>query len=234
MALSALGKIFGSKHERDANKLLPYVDDINEEFEKLNDLSDDQLREKTAAFRARIKDETSEIEKEIAELRLKLQGDVEGEERRKVYKDLEDLEEEFDDTIADILDEILPEAFAVVKEACRRLVGQSWDVTGHKIVWDMVPFDVQLMGAVVLHDGKIADVFPACRSLREILCRHAYRSSALRPISVFLSRLKLPSDSRARRIRRLSDRRGQSRCNRSCRTHNRTLRRRETEGCSSR
>ena len=158
MALSALGKIFGSKHERDANKLLPYVDDINEEFEKLNDLSDDQLREKTAAFRARIKDETSEIEKEIAELRLKLQGDVEGEERRKVYKDLEDLEEEFDDTIADILDEILPEAFAVVKEACRRLVGQSWDVTGHKIVWDMVPFDVQLMGAVVLHDGKIAEM----------------------------------------------------------------------------
>ena len=67
MALSALGKIFGSKHERDANKLLPYVDDINEEFEKLNDLSDDQLREKTAAFRARIKDETSEIEKEIAD-----------------------------------------------------------------------------------------------------------------------------------------------------------------------
>ena len=56
------------------------------------------------------------------------------------------------------LDDILPEAFAVVKDACRRLVGTSWDVTGHKVVWDMVPFDVQLMGAAVLHEGTIAEM----------------------------------------------------------------------------
>ncbi len=158
MALSAFGKIFGSKHERDAKKLLPYVDEINEEFEKLQSISDDELKAKTEAFRNRIKEETAEIEREIADLKEKLKGDVEGEERKAVYKDLDELEQERDDMIADILDDILPEAFAVVKDACRRLVGTSWDVTGHKVVWDMVPFDVQLMGAAVLHEGKIAEM----------------------------------------------------------------------------
>ena len=158
MALSAFGKIFGSKHERDAKKLLPYVDVINEEFEKLQSISDDELKAKTEAFRNRIKEETAEIEREIADLKEKLKGDVEGEERKAVYKDLDELEQERDDMIADILDDILPEAFAVVKDACRRLVGTSWDVTGHKVVWDMVPFDVQLMGAAVLHEGKIAEM----------------------------------------------------------------------------
>ena len=158
MALSAFGKIFGSKHERDAKKLLPYVDEINEEFEKLQSISDDELKAKTGAFRNRIKEETAEIEREIADLKEKLKGDVEGEERKAVYKDLDELEQERDDMIADILDDILPEAFAVVKDACRRLVGTSWDVTGHKVVWDMVPFDVQLMGAAVLHEGKIAEM----------------------------------------------------------------------------
>jgi len=55
-------------------------------------------------------------------------------------------------------DDLLPEAFAVVKETCRRLVGQTWDVVGIPITWDMVPFDVQLLGAVVLHEGKIAEM----------------------------------------------------------------------------
>ncbi len=158
MALSAIGKIFGSKHERDAKKLLPYAEEINEEFEKLQSISDDELKAKTETFRNKIKEEMAEIEKEIGELKERLKGDVEGEERKGVYKDLDNLEQERDDIVADILDDILPEAFAVVKEACRRLVGTSWEVTGHKIVWDMVPFDVQLMGAVVLHDGRIAEM----------------------------------------------------------------------------
>lgn len=151
-------KIFGSKHERDAKKLAPYAEEINEAFEKLHDLSDDELRQKTEAFRVRIKEETAEYEREIAELNEKLKEDIQGEKRKGIYERLEELEEERDNVVADILDEILPEAFAVVKEACRRLVGQSWDVTGHKIVWDMVPFDVQLMGAVVLHQGKISEM----------------------------------------------------------------------------
>ncbi len=62
------------------------------------------------------------------------------------------------DREAQILDEIMPEAFAFVKEACRRLVGKSWEVTDVPITWDMVPFDVQLMGAIVLHEGKVAEM----------------------------------------------------------------------------
>ncbi len=158
MPFSFLKKIFGSKHERDITKIAPLVDEINKAFDRVSDLSDDELRQKTANFRTRIKEEIAELEKEIAELREKLKGDVEGEEHKGIYGRLEELEEERDNLVYDILDEILPEAFAVAKEACRRLVGQSWDITGHKIVWDMVPFDVQLMGAIILHEGKIAEM----------------------------------------------------------------------------
>jgi preprotein translocase subunit SecA len=55
------------------------------------------------------------------------------------------------------LEEILPEAFAMVKDVCRRLIGQEWMVTEHKIVWDMIPYDVQLIGGIILHKGKIAN-----------------------------------------------------------------------------
>ncbi len=158
MTFSFLKKIFGSKHERDAKKLVPIAEEVNGAFSKLSTLSDEELRNKTVEFRARIKEETAEYEKEIAGLNEKLKEDVQGEERKEIYKRLDDLEEERDNVIADILDEILPEAFAVAKEACRRLVGQSWDITGHKVVWDMVPFDVQIMGAAVLHQGKIAEM----------------------------------------------------------------------------
>ena len=56
------------------------------------------------------------------------------------------------------LEDLLPEAFAVVKEVCRRLCGKTWDVVGQPIAWDMVPFDVQLLGAIALHEGKIAEM----------------------------------------------------------------------------
>jgi preprotein translocase subunit SecA len=158
MLSGILKSIFGSKHERDVKELLPVVEQINEIYNTLQGLSDEDLRKKTFQFRQRIKDETADVEKELDELNRKLSEDIQGEERKEIYRAIEDLEEERDEITDEILDEILPEAFAVVKEACRRLVGQSWDVTGHKIVWDMVPFDVQLMGAIVLHQGKIAEM----------------------------------------------------------------------------
>ena len=170
MTFSFLKKIFGSKHERDAKKLVPIAEEVNGAFSKLSTLSDDELRNKTVEFRARIKEETAEYEKEIAGLNEKLKEDVQGEERKEIYKRLDDLEEERDNVIADILDEILPEAFAVAKEACRRLVGQSWDITGHKVVWDMVPFDVQIMGAAVLHEGRLPRWQPAKERLSSPLC----------------------------------------------------------------
>lgn len=158
-----LSKIFGDKHKKDIKRLLPIVAEINRHFEQLQSLTDEQLRAKTEEFRARIREATAEIEKEIEELKSKLKGATDGEEltleeREDLYLQIEALEKQLDEKIKITLDLLLPEAYAVVKETCRRLVGQSWEVTGHKIVWDMVPFDVQLMGAIVLHEGKIAEM----------------------------------------------------------------------------
>ena len=151
-------KLFGSKHEWDVKDLWPAVGQINAIYEKLSELSDDELRAKTVEFRRKIDADTEETKAEIAKLQATLKEDVSFAEREKVYADLDDLNKELDETIQESLNEILPEAFAVVKETCRRLVGQTWEVAGNKIVWDMIPFDVQLLGGIVLHQGKISEM----------------------------------------------------------------------------
>ncbi len=156
--LNIIKKIFGDKHAKDIKRLQPIVEEINKHFEEYKNLTDEQLRGKTVEFRNRIKEATSEIEAEIAKIKEKLKGALPIEESEPLWDELDELQKNLDDTIAEVLDELLPEAFAVVKDTCRRLVGQSWEVTGHKIVWDMIPFDVQLMGGVVLHEGKIAEM----------------------------------------------------------------------------
>ncbi|OGU27343.1 MAG: preprotein translocase subunit SecA [Ignavibacteria bacterium GWA2_54_16] len=151
-------KLFGSKHERDVRDLWPIVKEINAVFETLSELSDDQLREKTVEFRRKIDEDTAEIKAEIERLKASLKEDIPFAEREGIYGDLDEHNKQLDATIQESLNEILPEAFAVVKETCRRLVGQTWEVAGNKIVWDMVPFDVQLLGGIVLHQGKIAEM----------------------------------------------------------------------------
>lgn len=115
-------KIIGSKNDREVKKLRPLVARINEIESTLQALSDDDLRKKTADWKA----ELSAIED--------------------------------NDKLAARLNEILPEAFAVVKNACRRLCGQDVIVRGHPLRWEMVPFDVQLIGGIALHSGKIAEM----------------------------------------------------------------------------
>lgn len=112
MLQKILGKVFGTKTERELKELWPRVDEINSIYEKLKDVD---LTKHTEDFRKRIKD---------------------GED----------------------LDSIMPEAFALVKEACRRLLGKKWPVVDIETEWNMVPFDVQLIGAIVLHQGKIAEM----------------------------------------------------------------------------
>jgi preprotein translocase subunit SecA len=121
-------KLFGgSKHERDVVSLWPIVAEINTHSEKLKDLSDDQLREKTTEFRKYIDESTQEIKTEISRLQASLKEDIAFSEREKVYAELDDLNKQLDKTIQDTLTELLPEAFAVVKETCKRLVGQTWE-----------------------------------------------------------------------------------------------------------
>ena len=115
-------KIFGSRNDREIKKLRPLVAQINTQEEPLVSLSADALREKTAAWKARL----------VA---------------------IEDKDE-----LAKALDALLPEAFALVRNACRRMVGQEIEVRAHKLKWDMVPFDVQLIGGAGLHLGKIAEM----------------------------------------------------------------------------
>jgi len=156
--LNVLKKLFGGKHERDVRVLLPVVEQINEQVEGLQSLTDEQLRGKTEEFRGRLREALSGVEEPLARLRAQLTPDLEGPAREKVLGEIADLESDRDDITNEFLDELIPEAFAVVKEACRRLLGTSFDLMGNKTVWDMVPFDVQLVGAVVLHQGKIAEM----------------------------------------------------------------------------
>jgi preprotein translocase subunit SecA len=157
--LKFLSKIFPSKSEKDVIRIEPIVDEINKYFEEYRNLSDEELKGKTAEFRARIAEQTKELLDEVASLKEKLKSDeLTLDEREQLHSQIEDAEKQIDETTNDVLTEILPEAYAVVKEACRRLVGTSWDVSGHKSVWEMVPFDVQLIGGVVLHEGKIAEM----------------------------------------------------------------------------
>ncbi len=108
-------KIFGTKHDRDVKKMMPLVSEINEHFDKLGNLSEEELVGKTDEFKRRL---------------------AEGE----------------------TVDDILAEAFAVVKEVCRRHLGQTWDVVDLPVEWNMVHFDVQLIGGIALHQGKIAEM----------------------------------------------------------------------------
>ncbi|MDP4173345.1 MAG: preprotein translocase subunit SecA [Bacteroidota bacterium] len=156
--LNILKKIFGDKHTKNLKELLPIVDEINEHYEKLKDLTDDELRAKTTAFKEKIQNETAELRQKIDELKETLKTDSGDDDRQSIYDELDKLEEELNDLYESILDEILPEAFAVVKDTCRRLVGHSWEAAGNKITWDMIPYDVQLIGGIVLHQGKIAEM----------------------------------------------------------------------------
>jgi preprotein translocase subunit SecA len=135
-------KLFGNKYERDLKNIQPILEEINQFYEALRTVPDEELKTKTAQFRALIKEEREAVRQEMMEA---------GESEEKVEEALKAREQE-------VLDEILPEAYAMVKEVCRRLVGQSWMVSGQKVPWDMIPYDVQLIGAIVLHQGKITEM----------------------------------------------------------------------------
>ncbi|HEY3217062.1 MAG TPA: preprotein translocase subunit SecA [Candidatus Eisenbacteria bacterium] len=130
MLESLLKSVFGSKHDRELKRVVPMVDEINRIVETYRDLPDDQLSAKTGEFRARLAGAVKDVP-EVAE-----------------RKEIE----------AEALVDLLPEAFAAVKETCRRLCGRTWDVVGIPVTWDMIPYDVQLIGGIMLHEGRIAEM----------------------------------------------------------------------------
>ena len=158
MFKTAIKAFIGSRHKREAKKLQPLVDEINSAFEGLSELSDDELRAKTDEFRAYIEERTAELKAEIRRLREEKRHSEAPAERERLSLEIGELDKRLLDELEETLEDILPEAFAVVKDACRRLLGQEIIVTGQKMTWDMVPYDVQLIGAVSLHRGKVAEM----------------------------------------------------------------------------
>ncbi|MFO7798552.1 MAG: preprotein translocase subunit SecA [Rhodohalobacter sp.] len=156
-----LTSIFGTKSARDLKKLWPIVDEINSFEDEMKDLTDDELKQKTESFRELIKERTQETSDQISEIKVKMDSNDESitlEERREFSDRLSELEQEWLDILEDTLDEIMPEAYAVLKDTCRRFVGKSWKVAGTEIEWNMVPYDVQLVGAVAMHQSSIAEM----------------------------------------------------------------------------
>ncbi|MDN3585499.1 preprotein translocase subunit SecA [Pedobacter aquatilis] len=189
--LGFLAKVFGSKSERDIKAIQPLVVKINEEYAKLSSISNDELRAKTIEFKGRISAFLEDIDGRISALKTEAEGEnLELHEKTALYEQVDALGKERDTELEKVLLEILPEAFAVVKETSRRLsendylevtatqfdrdyaarksnvkiVGDKaqwanrWDAAGTEVVWNMVHYDVQLIGGIVLHSGKIAEM----------------------------------------------------------------------------
>ncbi len=153
--------IGGTKSEKDVKKMRPIVDSINEIYKTLSDLSDEELAGKTNIYREAIKNKISQQENEKEEIQQRLQNEaLDAKENAKLHERQKELNDEIFDLVQEKLDELLPEVFAVVKEVCRRLTESrhSYSYVDQPNVWDMIPYDVQLIGAIVLHDGKIAEM----------------------------------------------------------------------------
>ena len=151
-------KIVGSRHGREVRRLEPLVARINERCAALAELPEEALREKTDEFRRRIGESVQDVLSETEAARERKRASDDPDEREALSLEIGKLEVRFGDALAEALEEILPEAFAVVKEACRRLMGRQVRVTGQLLEWDMVPYDVQLIGAIQLHRGRVAEM----------------------------------------------------------------------------
>src|SRR5512146_2282015 len=156
--------IFGSRHVRAVKRIQPIVDAINAEYERLHEVSEDELKAQSEKLRGVVRERTADLDRQVAALkeRKKLTADLQ--EREEIDNELSGadgrggVEGELREIIAEVLDELLPEAFATVREAARRLVGTTVQVTGHDTEWNMVHYDVQLIGGVQWHMGHIAEM----------------------------------------------------------------------------
>ena len=134
--------IFGDKSAKDRKLIWPIVEEINVFQESLNSKSDDELNENYA-----------ELKNELSELIKKSKDELES---KKIEED--EIDNQLYEIEVKFLDDKLVEVFAIVKESAKRLMGSSFNLMGQPMTWDMIHYDVQLMGGVVLHQGKIAEM----------------------------------------------------------------------------
>ncbi|MDD2673432.1 MAG: preprotein translocase subunit SecA [Flavobacterium sp.] len=189
--INSIIKVFvGDKSQKDVKALQPYLNKIKTFEEPLKALSNDELRGRTIFFKDKIKQARSEKDAKIAALKQEVESIVDIDQREDIYVAIDALEKEAYDISEKTLMEILPEAFAVVKETARRfkdntqivvtatpkdrelsatksyitldgdtaIWANSWSAAGKQITWDMIHYDVQLIGGMVLHEGKVAEM----------------------------------------------------------------------------
>ena len=184
-----LRKIFGSKADRDYRAVKPLLDKILKKYDEIDKLSDDALRERSAALREHMREVEKPFEDRIAEIRLELDKDIPVDQKEALATESDKVVKDEDVAIEKALDDILPEAFAIVKSTARRLSAgditvtatdfdrdlsishdfvtidgdkaiwhNHWVAGGNEVTWDMVHYDVQLIGGIALHQGKIAEM----------------------------------------------------------------------------
>ena len=187
-----LKKIFGTKSEKDIENMQARVDETNTIYATLNSISNDELRSKSANLKAKIQTAIRSQTDEILTIKAKINGDAEMDVNTKedLYKEIDEIEKTATKIVEETLTEILPEAFAILKETARRfkdntelevtanevdtkfskdfknielrgakaIYKNKWLAAGNEITWDMVHYDVQLIGGMVLHQGKISEM----------------------------------------------------------------------------
>ena len=164
MLKDVLGKLFGTRHQREAKRVKPIIDEIHRHEATLASLDEAALQAQTAKFRDMLAQRTGELEARVAELREAKKSAADVAERDRIDDELSGAdgrsgaEGALRTAVSEVLDELLPEAFATVREVARRLSGTAANVTGHAQAWDMVPYDVQLAGGIQLHLGRIAEM----------------------------------------------------------------------------
>ena len=150
--------VFGTRFAREYKRLQPLVDQIKAHEERLGSFTEVELKAQTQRFKDRIAEQTGATKAELEAIREAKHGCADPVERERLEAQFHQLDQKWKKELAAVLDELLPEAYATVREACRRMVGTTVMVTGHELIWDMVPYDVQLIGGIVLHQGRIAEM----------------------------------------------------------------------------
>ncbi|HEX9704043.1 MAG TPA: preprotein translocase subunit SecA [Gemmatimonadales bacterium] len=151
-------RILGTRFQRELKRLRPIVEAIHRHEERLKQLPDADVQAQTAKLRAVLAERTGSLDAEVRRVKQAKHDCPDAAERRRLDEELQQAEQAYGKALRAALDDLLPEAFATVREACRRLLGTPVVVTGHAMTWDMVPYDVQLIGGIVLHQGKIAEM----------------------------------------------------------------------------
>ncbi len=158
MLKNVVTQVFGTRFTREMKRMRPIISQIKEHESRFADLPEEALKAQTGKFRAVIEERTAEFEEAVEALREKRRFTENPARRADLTERIATTEGDLNEALQAVLDEILPEAFATVREACRRLLGTEIEVTGNEMTWDMIPYDVQLIGGIVLHEGKIAEM----------------------------------------------------------------------------